>query len=961
MNFNHDTGAVTSILTIDTTVAPPLGGSQTLQIIGNGGLALPSGTEAQRPNGVPAGTQRWSTTLNAMEVFDGTAWVADEGGTVTSVTVESANNALVVTNGTVTGAGTITLTLDSELLNFSQIDPQADGPVVRLDDGTYVAREFIGTAPVTVTNGDGVAGNPTISVNAELTGLAALDAVGLVYRTGAGAYTEKTLAVSGDLTLDHTGDTLTLGYEASGNAAGLDAMTGEGIVVRTNDGLDEQAITYASRAIEGTSGNVVVTNGAMVAGNAVVDLAEVTQGATGSFLKVTLDGFGRVTGNTAVVASDITGLVDSTYVNVSGDTMSGNLSFGGTATVIGLTTPQNANDAATKGYVDSLAGGLSWQEPVASVTAGAPTGPYVVGERYLNTVDSKVYTATATDTLDAGVAPADGWALFDSATETGYVYSGSAWVQFTGAGQIVAGNGLSKDGNTINVNLGAGIAQLPSDEVGIDVYTGSALFLTVNGADASTDTAAQLALRVGAGITQNGTNGIFIDTGDVTNAMLANSTFSVTGNAGNGTVALGGSLAVNGAGALSTAYDTGVITISAADASTTVKGVASFNTDQFSVTAGAVSLAADLEDLLNVDMTTAAKADGDLITWDATAGKWVPISQNAVAPDLALDDLTDVVITSATSGDVVYFNGTNWVNGAKGSASGVQAYDAGLDSLAALATTGIVMATAADTFTTYTLVPSTGISLTPDVGARTITVANTGVTSVGLDLPSIFTVSGSPVTTTGTLTGELATQAANMVFAGPATGVDAAPTFRALVPADVGLTLYKENGVSQVAPSATGNNAVALGSASAAALTGELAHASGYFAASGDAQGFELVLRNATSDATATELFLNGTDARATLANNTAWTFTVQVIGLKADGTAAAGYRFDGVALRGANAAATSFIGTPSKNILGETSSTWDAVVSADTTNGALAVTVTGAAATSIRWVATVRGTQVKF
>lgn len=54
------------------------------------------------------------------------------------------------------------------------------------------------------------------------------------------------------------------------------------------------------------------------------------------------------------------------------------------------------------------------------------------------------------------------------------------------------------------------------------------------------------------------------------------------------------------------------------------------------------------------------------------------------------------------------------------------------------------------------------------------------VTSVGLSLPSILTVSGSPVTTTGTLTGTLATQSANTVFAGPASGAAATPTFRAL-------------------------------------------------------------------------------------------------------------------------------------------------------------------------------------
>ena len=56
-----------------------------------------------------------------------------------------------------------------------------------------------------------------------------------------------------------------------------------------------------------------------------------------------------------------------------------------------------------------------------------------------------------------------------------------------------------------------------------------------------------------------------------------------------------------------------------------------------------------------------------------------------------------------------------------------------------------------------------------------------GVTSVSLALPSFIVVTGSPVTGSGTLTGTLATQSANTVFAGPASGGAAAPTFRALV------------------------------------------------------------------------------------------------------------------------------------------------------------------------------------
>jgi hypothetical protein len=60
------------------------------------------------------------------------------------------------------------------------------------------------------------------------------------------------------------------------------------------------------------------------------------------------------------------------------------------------------------------------------------------------------------------------------------------------------------------------------------------------------------------------------------------------------------------------------------------------------------------------------------------------------------------------------------------------------------------------------------------------------VTSVALAAPAaILTVSGSPVTSAGTLTLALATQTANTVFAGPSSGGAVAPAFRALTAADV--------------------------------------------------------------------------------------------------------------------------------------------------------------------------------
>ena len=86
--------------------------------------------------------------------------------------------------------------------------------------------------------------------------------------------------------------------------------------------------------------------------------------------------------------------------------------------------------------------------------------------------------------------------------------------------------------------------------------------------------------------------------------------------------------------------------------------------------------------------------------------------------------------------------------------------------------------------TVGSITAGTGVSVT--LGAGTIQVANTGVTSVGLALPlSVFAISSSPVTTTGTLTGSFVAQSGNSVFASPANGSSGSPTFRSLVAADV--------------------------------------------------------------------------------------------------------------------------------------------------------------------------------
>ncbi len=80
-----------------------------------------------------------------------------------------------------------------------------------------------------------------------------------------------------------------------------------------------------------------------------------------------------------------------------------------------------------------------------------------------------------------------------------------------------------------------------------------------------------------------------------------------------------------------------------------------------------------------------------------------------------------------------------------------------------------------------------GTGATTAEGARAAIGAGTGngtVTSVGLSLPSIFSVSSSPVTGAGTITATLASQTASRVWASPA-GSDGAPTFRELVQGDI--------------------------------------------------------------------------------------------------------------------------------------------------------------------------------
>lgn len=115
----------------------------------------------------------------------------------------------------------------------------------------------------------------------------------------------------------------------------------------------------------------------------------------------------------------------------------------------------------------------------------------------------------------------------------------------------------------------------------------------------------------------------------------------------------------------------------------------------------------------------------------------------------------------------------------------------------------------------------------PDADPHWVPNTAGSVTSVGLSLPvSLFSVSGSPVTSSGTLTGALVVQSANKIFAGPSTGVDSTPTFRNLVNADIasaGAALTKTDDTN-VTLTLGGNAATSLVNAASLTLawTGQL-------------------------------------------------------------------------------------------------------------------------------------------
>jgi len=137
--------------------------------------------------------------------------------------------------------------------------------------------------------------------------------------------------------------------------------------------------------------------------------------------------------------------------------------------------------------------------------------------------------------------------------------------------------------------------------------------------------------------------------------------------------------------------------------------------------------------------------------------------------------------------------------------------------------------------------------------------------------------------------------------------------------------------------------------------------------AKGISQTGSLIIGVQTTDATATVLRSNvnavGTTNQLVLPNNAAYHVSGTLIANVTGGGNTSAWKFDAVIKRGATAASTALVAAVTPTLIAQDAgaSSWTVAVTADTTNGALAVTVTGAAATTIRWVCKLETTEVTY
>ena len=365
--------------------------------------------------------------------------------------------------------------------------------------------------------------------------------------------------------------------------------------------LPSSAGTLVGQGDTGTVSNGMLASSSVTFGSTTVALGA-SNTAIAGVTQLDVDNV-RVNGNT-ISSTDSNGdiILDP---NGSGDVDVNS------SKIINVTDPTADQHAATKAYVDSVANGLDVKDSVRLATAaalaavtynnGAGTltadangalsvdgAAVVADDRILvkdqaSAVQNGIYKVTATGgagaafvltrTPDADTASELTGGTFFFAEEgtanadNGYVstHNGTptfgstniTFAQFSGAGQISAGNALTKTGNTLNVAVDDSSIEVNSD-----------------------------ALRVKASGITNAMLAGSIAISKLSGAQISFSDDSSTVS----NIALGETIAVAGGEGVDATISGQTLTIAGELATTSNKGVASFSSDNFTVSSGAVTV-----------------------------------------------------------------------------------------------------------------------------------------------------------------------------------------------------------------------------------------------------------------------------------------------------------------------------------------------------------------------------------
>lgn len=296
------------------------------------------------------------------------------------------------------------------------------------------------------------------------------------------------------------------------------SLTGTGILTRVG------ADTWAFDTNTYLTGNqtISLSGDATGSGTTAITVTLANSGVTaGTYTKLTVDSKGRATAGSSLLASDIPTLTAAKISDFDTQVRTSRLDQMAAPTAAvsmnnqllsGLADPVSGQDAATKNYVDSAVQGLSPKDSVRAATTADITvsglqtidgvelqaGDRVLVKNQATASQNGIYVAAAgawnrsadadtwNDLISAYVFVEEGTTNGDN----GYLITVNAGgtlgvtdvtvVQFSGAGQISAGNGLVKTGNVLDVVGTADRITVNADSIDIaSTYIGQSSITTL--------------------------------------------------------------------------------------------------------------------------------------------------------------------------------------------------------------------------------------------------------------------------------------------------------------------------------------------------------------------------------------------------------------------------------------------------------------------------------------------------